>query len=434
MNNNSILIIGAGPAGLTIAKELNQKNISYDHIEKHSDVGGLWDITNPGTPLYESAHFISSKTLSAFPEYPMPKNYPDYPSRKQVFNYIKDYAKHFGIYEKINFNLYAKKVIQNSDNSWKVELSNGEVKNYEKVICATGMQWDPVKPNFVGNFSGKLIHSVEYKNASDLKGKKVLIVGGGNSGCDIACDVGRVAEQTFLSVRRGYWFIPKHVFGIPSDVFAESGPKLPMFIQQKAFGLMLRLLNGDVTRLGLPKPDHKLFETHPTLNTEILQRLQHGDVIAKPDIKEFVNNEVVFKDGSREQIDVVILATGYKHSIPYAQEYFGNIQHPDDMYLTIFSRKYKNLFAMGFIETNAGAYSLFGIAAKVLANYLNDTINNPNRAKLFEQKINNKNPDLSGGIKFVKSARHEGYVDATSIKKEFLKLIKNMGWAEKSAA
>ncbi|MFZ9802425.1 MAG: NAD(P)/FAD-dependent oxidoreductase, partial [Candidatus Nanopelagicales bacterium] len=251
-----------------------------------------------------------------------------------------------------------------------------------------------------------------------------------NSFCDIACDIGRFAEQTYLSVRRGYWFIPKHVFGIPSDVFAETGPKLPMFLQQKIFGVLLRLLNGDVTRLGLPKPDHRLFETHPTLNTEILQRLQHGDVIAKPDIKEFSGNEVIFKDGSKELIDVVIFATGYRHSIPYAQEYFGNPQHPIDMYLTIFSRKYKNLFAMGFIETNSGAYNLFGYAAKVLASYLSDELRNPDRAKQFEKLIHSKDPDLSGGIKFIKSARHEGYVDASAIKKEFLKLIKQMGWTE----
>lgn len=427
---SQILIIGAGPAGLTIAKELKERNISFDQIEKHSDVGGLWDIENPGTPLYETAHFISSKTLSAFPDFPMPESYPDYPSRKQVLNYIKDYARNFYLYENIKFNLFAKKVTQKSDQTWQVELSNGEIKNYEKVICATGMQWDPVKPKVLGNFSGQIMHSVEYKNSQNLKGKKVLVVGAGNSGCDIACDIGRVAEQTYLSVRRGYWFIPKHVFGIPSDVFAETGPKLPMFLQQKIFGILLRLLNGDVTRLGLPKPDHKLFETHPTLNTEILQRLQHGDVIAKPDIKEFSGNEVIFKDGSKAQIDVVIFATGYRHSIPYAQEYFGNPQHPIDMYLTIFSKKYKNLYAMGFIETNSGAYNLFGYAAKVLASYLSDEIRNPERAKEFDKLIHSKNPDLSGGIKFIKSARHEGYVDASAIKKEFLKLIKQMGWTE----
>jgi len=294
---SQILVIGAGPAGLTIAKELKERNILFEQIEKHSDVGGLWDIENPGTPLYETAHFISSKTLSAFPDFPMPKSYPDYPSRKQILSYIKDYARNYDLYENIKFNLYAKKVTQKPDQTWQVELSNGQVKNYEKVICATGMQWDPVKPNILGNFSGQIMHSVEYKNSQDLKGKKVLIVGAGNSGCDIACDIGRVAEQTYLSVRRGYWFIPKHVFGIPSDVFAETGPKLPMFLQQKIFGILLRLLNGDVTRLGLPKPDHRLFETHPTLNTEILQRLQHGDVMAKPDIKEFSGNNVIFKDG-----------------------------------------------------------------------------------------------------------------------------------------
>ena len=431
---NNILIIGAGPAGLATAKELKNYNISYDHIEKHSNVGGLWDIDNQGSPLYESAHFISSKTLSAFPDYPMPKSYPDYPSRKQVLNYIKDYANHFDIYTNIQFNTSVKSLKQNQDLSWVVELSNGEIKNYEKVICATGMQWDPVIPSFSGKFDGKIMHSVEYRNSNDLKDKRVLIVGGGNSACDIACDVGRVTDQTFLSVRRGYWFIPKHVFGIPSDVFAETGPKLPMFLQQKIFGIMLRVLNGDVTRLGLPKPDHRLFETHPTLNTEILQRLQHGDVIAKPNISQLDSDKVIFSDGSSEKIDVIILATGYKHSIPYAQEYFGNVQHPDDMYLTIFSRKFKNLYAMGFIETNAGAYNLFGKAAKVLAAYLNDQINNPARAASFDKKIMDKNPDLSGGIKFIKSARHEGYVDANAIKKEFDRLLKTMGWIGKKAA
>ena len=429
---NSILIIGAGPAGLTTAKELKAKNISYDHIEKHFDVGGLWDIDNQGSPLYESAHFISSKTLSAFPDFPMPKSYPDYPSRKQILNYIKDYAKHFDIYGNIKFETFAKSLKQNQDNTWTVELSNGESRNYQKVICATGMQWDPVKPELPGNFSGKIMHSVDYRNSNELKDKNVLIIGGGNSACDIACDVGRVTNQTYLSVRRGYWFIPKHIFGIPSDVFAETGPRFPMIIQQKVFGLMLRVLNGDVTRLGLPKPDHKLFETHPTLNTEILQRLQHGDVIAKPGVKELAGNEVIFSDGTKERIDVIISATGYKHSIPYAQEYFGNPQHPDDMYLTIFSRKYKNLYAMGFIETNAGAYYLFGKAAKVLASYLDDQIHNPTRAASFDKKIAEKNPNLSGGIKFVKSARHEGYVDGWAIKREFERLTKAMGWREKT--
>ena len=431
---NNILIIGAGPAGLATAKELKAKNISYDQIEKHSDVGGLWDIDNQGSPLYESAHFISSKTLSAFPDFPMPQSYPDYPSRKQVLNYIKEYAKHFDIYKNIKFNSSAKSLKQNPDETWSVQLSNGETKTYEKVICATGMQWDPVKPEIPGNFNGKIIHSVEYRNSNELKDKRVLIVGGGNSACDIACDVGRVTEQTFLSVRRGYWFIPKHVFGIPSDVFAETGPKLPMFLQQKIFGLLLRVLNGNVTRLGLPKPDHKLFETHPTLNTEILQRLQHGDVIAKPDIRELAGEKVIFSDGSSEKIDQIILATGYKHSIPYAQQYFGNAQHPDDMYLTIFSRKFKNLYAMGFIETNAGAYNLFGKAAKVLAGYLSDQLTNPAQAADFDKKIMGANPDLTGGIKFVKSARHEGYVDASAIKKEFDRILKNMGWLKKIAA
>ena len=111
-------------------------------------------------------------------------------------------------------------------------------------------------------------------------------------------------------------------------------------------------------------------------------------MIAKPDIKELAGNQVIFSDGSSEKIDQIILATGYKHSIPYAQQYFGNDQHPYDMYLTIFSRKFKNLYAMGFIETNAGAYILFGKAAKVLAGYLSDQDQQLNCPFRLQQKLN----------------------------------------------
>ena len=155
-----------------------------------------------------------------------------------------------------------------------------------------------------------------------------MVVGAGNSGCDIACDAGRNADAAYISVRRGYWFIPKHVFGKPADVFAEEGPTLPMWLEQFAFGKMLRLLNGDMTRLGLPKPDHKLFETHPILNTQLLHYLQHGDVIAKPGIETTEGNTVTFTDGTTVDVDLIMLATGYVHKVPFAQSLMGSEQHP----------------------------------------------------------------------------------------------------------
>ena len=114
----------------------------------------------------------------------------------------------------------------------------------------------------------------------------VLVVGGGNSGCDIAVDVSRTASRAFISLRRGYWFIPKHLFGVPADVFGHRGPELPRWIEQPVFERLLRLLLGDPTRLGLPAPDHRLFETHPVLNTQLLHALGHGELGVKPDVRE----------------------------------------------------------------------------------------------------------------------------------------------------
>lgn len=424
-----VLIIGAGPAGLVTARSLRERGIAYEQVERHSDVGGLWDVENPGTPMYDSAHFISSKTMSAFAGYPMPDEFPDYPSHRQILAYLRQFAAEYDLTESIRFNTSVTAIEPRDEGSWSVTLSDGSTKLYSGVVCATGTQWEPNIPTFAGSFDGEIRHSVSYRNADDLRGKRVLVVGAGNSGCDIACDIGRAAEQTFLSVRRGYWFIPKHIFGMPSDVFAASGPKLPLAVEQQVFGSMLRVINGDVSRLGLPKPDHKLFETHPILNTEILQRMQHGDVIAKPDIARLEGKEVVFADGTRERVDVIILATGYRHVIPYAQEYFGSEQHPDDLYLSIFSRKYPNLFAMGYIETNSGAYQLFDLASQVLAGYLYDERHDVAQADRFDQLIRAHHPDLSGGIRFVDSPRHKGYVDSTALKQMYLRVLKELHWA-----
>lgn len=427
-SSREVLIIGAGPAGLAAARALSERRIPYDQVERHDGVGGIWDIDNPGTPMYSSAHFISSRTMSDFPGFPMPEDYPDYPSQRQILDYLTAFADAFGLTERITFGRSVTHIEKDGER-WRVTFDDGSRQDYSFVVAATGTQWHPRLPEWPGDFDGEIRHSREFRDADDLVGKRVLVIGAGNSGCDIACDVGRRAEQTFLSVRRGYWFIPKHIFGIPSDVFADSGPHLPLAVEQRVFGAMLRTLNGDVTRLGLPKPDHRLFETHPILNTEILARLQHGDVIAKPDIDHLDQDGVVFTDGSREQIDVIIAATGYRHAIPYAQNLFGPEDHPDDLYLSVFSRRHRGLMAMGFIETNSGAYRLFDSSARIVAGYIDDCLHHPEQARRFDELIERHHPDLTGGIRFIDSPRHRDYVDSTTLAKMYDRVLRQMHWA-----
>jgi len=425
--SDAVCVVGAGPAGLAAARALRRQGIDYDHVERHSDVGGLWDIDNPGSPMYESAHLISSRTLSGFLDHPMPDSFPDYPSHRQILAYLRSFADAFGLRDAIRFGTSVTELTQERNGTWLVATSDGALTRYGAVIAATGAQWAPNRPTLPGRFDGEILHSVDYRSPESMRGRRVLVVGAGNSGCDIASDIGRVAERTWISVRRGYWFIPKHVFGIPSDVFADNGPTLPMWLEQRVFGVLLRLLLGDVRRLGLPRPDHRLFESHPILNSELLSRLQHGDVVAKPDVARLDGPDVVFADGSREQVDVVLLATGYRHEIPWAQRWFGDGQHPD-LYLSVFSREHRNLFGIGYVETNSGAYPMFDAAAHLIACYLADQRRDPGRAARFADAIAHDRPDLTRGIRFVGSPRHTGYVDSIALHRYYARTIGQLEW------
>lgn len=427
---DSVCIIGAGPGGLCMARALKRQGLSYEQFERHSDVGGVWDLDNPGTPMYESAHFISSRDLSGFLDFPMPKHFPDYPSNRQILEYVRAFAQAFDLYGPIRFNTGVEQVFKREDGRWLVTLAGGEQRCYRAVVCATGCNWDPNMPAIEGQFTGEIRHSVTFRKADEFKGKRVMIVGAGNSGADIACDAATHADKAFISLRRGYHFIPKHLFGLPADEVSEKGPQLPIWLVRPLFSLILRVLNGDVTRFGLPKPDHKLFESHPLMNTQLLHYLQHGDIQARPDVSHYDGNEVVFKDGRRETLDLVIYATGYKWSCKYAADYFEWKGGRPQLYLSIFSRQHHNLFGIGYLETNSSAYKLFDNEAHAIACYLRDQLQNPQRARDFEHLIAHDDPDLTGGINFIKSQRHEVYLEVHALKEQLRKLRQRFAWGD----
>lgn len=407
-------LVGAGPAGLVMARSLVKEGVPFDWFEKHSDVSGIWDMANSGTPMYESAHFISSKYTSGFYGFPMPKTYPDYPSWDQIRDYIKDFANKYDLKKRVTFGVSVAQAEPLPDNKWRIELSTGDVRTYDGLINATGVTWHPNRPQIRGEekFSGEILHSVAYSSPEEFKGKRVLIVGAGNSGVDIASDAAKFAKSAYFSVRRGYRFIPKYLFGIPTDALVSGAIAPPKGVS--VTGDVTKLVDtivGDLTRFGLPTPDHDLLSSHPIMNTQVLYHLGHGDLIAKPDVEEITETGVIFKDGSFVELDLIILATGYQYSVPYLDQV--NDEWKDgrpQLYLRIFSRNYENLYFIGYAEFADAAYRRFDDMAQMVLLDIRARATGKFYQDLLELK-NSDDPDLAGGHKYIDSPRHTNYIE-----------------------
>lgn len=433
---DKVIIIGAGPAGLATARALSALNIPFVVYEKHSDVGGIWDLQNEGSPMYQSAHFISSKTMSGHVGFPMPDSYPDYPSNRQILEYIKSFAREYGLLSHIRFEIKVRKA-QFSDGRWLLELEdeNGTISEDTSrwLVCASGTNWFKSQPQLEGqaDFEGELIHSVDYHDPQSLKGQRVLVVGAGNSGVDIACDAAYMADEAFISLRRGYHFVPKHIMGMPADVFGAQSDWMPLKLSQLVFGGLLRLINGDLSRLGLQKPDHKVLSSHPILNTQLLHYLQHGDIKAKPDIKCLRGKTVQFVDGSELEVDKVILATGYDWKLPYLDEsYFEWKSNRPQTFMKMFNPKNPGLFINGYIETNGGAYKLFDDMAYLIARTIEAQREDPQKAEHIQRFIEGPEPDLGGKVHYVSSNRHQGYTNSNAFKAAMKRMRRAFGWPD----
>jgi hypothetical protein len=380
--------------------------------------------------MYDSAHFISSKWTSGFYGYPMPAHYPDYPTNRQILAYIRDFAREYGLYEQIQFNTGVEWAKPDGQ-EWIVTLAGGEQRRYRGLICAPGTTWQPNLPSYPGmaDFAGELRHSVSYRNPAEFRGKRVAIIGAGNSGVDIACDAALNAERSYFSVRRGYRYVPKHIFGVPTDVFINQGAELPAgVVVPEDPSALLDAIVGDLTRYGLPAPDHPALASHPILNTQILHHLAHGDIEAKPDVARFTASGVEFVDGSAAELDLVLLATGYQWSIPFIDsaliEWKDN--HPQ-LYLNVFHRSIDNLYVLGMIEFADAAYKRFDEMAQLVVGDIKATLSGEQKQRLRELKASHR-PDLRGEMQYVNSPRHANYVEVHTYMHVLDELRAELGW------
>jgi len=414
---DSWIVIGAGPHGLSALKALLQMGVPAHGFERDADLGGNWNYHAETSRVYESTHLISTKPFTQFPDFPMPDSYPDYPSHWQVHEYFRSYAEHFGLLEHLSLNTEVVRCEPREDDSWDVTVvdrSSGEQSTYRcaGVVVANGHNWFPKMPNYPGqeSFTGEIRHSAQYKGADVLRGKRVLVVGAGNTGCDIAVESAQNARSTLHSTRRGYYYNPKYAFGRPSDQTADLllALKLPLALRRIMFKTTLRLTVGDFTKFGLPKPDHDFFETHPIVNQQLVYYVGHGDIAPKPDIDRFDGDTVYFTDGTSAEIDLVVFATGYLAHFPFLDDEWLNPagDHPV-LARQIFTPAFDSLVVSGLIQPDSGQWTIAHWQGVLIATYARLRKKDARAARAFyDRMIAQTNVRFTGGADYKESTRH----------------------------
>lgn len=412
-------IIGAGPMGLAAARQLQRYAIPFVGFEQHSSVGGLWDIANPHSTVYESAHLISSKGTTEFREFPMRADVAPYPSHREVGRYFRDYAAHFGLDWHYRFGTRVLR-IEPLDKGWKlVSECAGEQREwqFEGVLIASGTLHTPNPPTLPGTFAGELLHAAQYKSAAQLAGKRVLIVGCGNSACDIAVDAVHQASAVDLSVRRGYYFLPKFILGKPTDTFGGA-VRLPRRLKQWVDGLLVRALIGKPSQYGLPDPDYRLYEAHPVMNSLVLHHLAHGDITPRGDIRAVHGHQVTFADGSQAEYDLILQATGYRLDYPYIAR--SELNWPADadapqLYLNVFHPQRDDLFMLGMIEASGLGWQGRAEQAELVALAIRQQLDGKASARRLRQTVRQQaGRRVDGGYAYLNLARMAYYVHKDS--------------------
>ncbi len=385
-------IIGAGSSGITAAKALADRDIPFDCFEKSDRVGGNWVFGNRNgmSSSYSTLHINTSRERMEYADFPMSPSYPDFPRHDQIARYFDDYVEHFGLRERITFNTGVEHARPRPDGVWEVTLEGEgaaggrEVRHYDALLVANGHHWLPrwPEPPIPGSFDGEQIHAHDYKEPSQLAGRRVVVVGMGNSAMDIAVDASYHALSTTLVARRGVHVVPKYILGRPLDAGVRPS-RLPFEWLLRGMQVVTRLTVGPMDRYGLPLPDHRLGQSHPTVSSRILDRLAHGAITVKPEIAELAGERVRYADGSEEQADLIVYCTGYRISFPFLDERL--ISAPENrlvLYKRVFSPAHPGLYFIGFVQPWGAIMPIAELQSRLVAGHLTGEYTPPSRAEM----------------------------------------------------
>ena len=416
-------VVGAGGLGLAAMKNLAAVGFDVVGYDLADEVGGNWYIHGPTSRVYESTHTISTKPFTQFPDFPMPDDWPDYPHQSQMGEYLRRYAHHFDLHRRVRLSteVVAVEACDPDDRRtrWRVTSRgpDGEhVDEVDAVVVANGHNWRPKVPQIPGEFSGTVMHSAEYKSAEVLRGRRVLVVGAGNTGCDIAVEAAQQADRVWHSTRRGYWYAPKYAFGKPADQINAlvSGLRTPMWLKQRLMQATIRLTVGNHARRGLPAPDHAILETHPIANSLLPYYVGQGDITPVPDVERFDGDRVVLTDGTTVEADLVVFATGYLAEFPFLDSELLTLRDGrPHLALNMVPADVDTLVVAGLYQPDSGVFTIGHWQGVLAAELLDLATSDPVAADAVRRDVlrdladaTSDDPLLSGGAHFASSTRH----------------------------
>ena len=361
-------VIGAGAAGLSALDVLTSRGYQVDCFEKSDRVGGHWNTD------YESLHLITARDMTHFEDFPMPAHYPHFPRRDEVRDYIHSFAADRGHDQRIQLNTEVISVVPVATDGrvgsagWTVTTSTGS-DTYDGVLIANGHLWDPKVPNVPGTFDGPQIHSSAYTNTDDIEGTRVLVIGAGNSGCDLAVDAAQHRFEVDIVIRQGVYFQPKMYFGRPRQqlsFLAEFSPTDQDLIAR----LLARVSIGENSDYpGLPVPKHdRLSEGPVVVNDLLLYWIHHGRVnVVGHGLYRFDGKTVYFTDGSSREYDTILYATGFHSSVPFLDDALvprGN-GHPLRYAAGIIPAGLEKVYYIGMAAPRGPQIPVYGVQTKV---------------------------------------------------------------------
>ncbi len=348
--------MGAGAGGLCAAKHLLASGVDVVVFEIGSRVGGLWVYNNDNgrSVAYGSLRINSEAKITSYPDFPFPPGASLYPGHREVAAYLESYARHFGVYERIRFRTSVTAVSPRVGGGWTVVTAAG-VEDFDAVVIASGHQAAPAHPPFAPDFAGEYHHSFTYREPATFAGKRVLVVGVGNSGLDIAADLCTVTERCLVAVRSPVLIMPRMLFGVPaSRLLAKlNKPWVPWPVQRTWMRTLAWIAHGRMEQWGMRAPRTR---THPAGHPTFMAHVFYDRIGIRPGIRSIHGKTVTFEDGRTDEVDVLIAATGYEIDLPFLEpDVSPVVGRRVEAYKRVIHPNRPGLYFVGFFNVSGGA-------------------------------------------------------------------------------